>query len=83
MSTVKHNFAQSTDKQLDYAKALAPKAGYRFLADAEKDCFGKRKIGGLARGDLSKLIDFLKAKIAAKSAKPSRTNEADQADIYL
>lgn len=78
-AAVKHTFAQSTEKQLEYAKALAAKAGFRFLSDAEVACFGKRKIGGLNRADLSKLIDFMKAK-AAKPA-PSKRNDADQYDV--
>lgn len=53
-----------TDAQKLFAENLAKKAGYRFVSDAEKDCFGKRKIGGLARADFSRLIAFLQAECA-------------------
>ena len=57
--TVTNTYGEATEKQVKYATALATKKGYRFLADAEKACFGKRKIGGLKRADMSALIEFL------------------------
>ena len=54
-------YAPATEKQIDYVAALARKAGYRFVGDAEKACFGKRKIGGLKRGQVSELLTFLGA----------------------
>lgn len=60
MTTVTKTHDGATEKQIQFAESLARKAGYRFLADAEKACFGKRKIGGLKRGDVSRLIDWLK-----------------------
>ena len=52
-----------TQKQISYADALARRAGYRFLSEAEKACFGKRKIGGLDRGLMSDLISWLQGRI--------------------
>jgi len=62
MNKVTNTYAAATDKQIAYAESLARKAGYRFLSDAEKACFGKRKIGGLKREAVSQLIDWLKNK---------------------
>ena len=63
--TVTNTYATVTDKQYAYAESLARKAGYRFVADAEKACFGKRKIGGLRRGDFSALISWLQDQLNA------------------
>ncbi len=62
MSQVKNTHASVTDKQIAFATSLANRKGYRFLSDAEKACFGKCKIGGLDRGRMSQLIDWLMAK---------------------
>lgn len=59
-TTVKHTFERPTDKQVAYAESLARKAGYRFLGDAEKACFGRRHIQGMNRQAMSELIDWLK-----------------------
>lgn len=60
---VKHTFDRPTDKQVAYAESLARKAGYRFLDDAEKACFGRRRIQGMNRQNMSDLIDWLKEQI--------------------
>lgn len=61
MRTVKYTHDRPTEKQISFATALAAKKGYRFLSDAEKACFGKRKIGGINRAEMSRLIDWLNA----------------------
>lgn len=58
---VTRNHEAPTEKQIGFATMLAHRKGYRFLGDAEKACFGKRKIGGLHRSDISRLIDWLQA----------------------
>lgn len=57
---VTNTYAPTTQKQLDYAEALARKKGYRYLSQAYKACFGKHKIGGFNREETSRLIDWLK-----------------------
>lgn len=59
MTTVKHTYAEPTNKQVAMAESLAKRAGYRFLSDAFKAMRGKSKIGNLTRGDYSALIDWL------------------------
>lgn len=59
---VTHTHVAATEKQVAYAESLARKSGFRFLSDAEKACFGKRKVGGLKRADMSRLIDWLAAR---------------------
>lgn len=61
MKSVKNTHASTTEKQLAYAESLARRRGYKHLSDAEKACFGKRKIGGLDRGRMSELIKWLLA----------------------
>lgn len=60
MTKVKNTYEAATEKQKKFAEFLAKKKGFRFLSESEKACFGKTKIGGLKRGDMSILIDFLK-----------------------
>lgn len=45
--------------QIAFATSLAKRKGYKYLADAEKACFGKCKIGGLNREGISQLIEWL------------------------
>jgi hypothetical protein len=59
---VRYDFEAPTEAQEKFATELAARAGYRFLSDAAKDCFGRRRVGGLKRGDMSTLIEWLKAK---------------------
>ena len=63
MPTVTNTYAATTDKQVAYAEALARKAGYSYLSQAEKACFGRHKVGGLKREQMSRLIEWLKQKI--------------------
>jgi hypothetical protein len=58
--TVTNTFAAPTDKQIAYATALAAAKGYRFLSQAEKACFGKCRVGGMNREQVSRLIDWLR-----------------------
>lgn len=61
-TAVKHTYDAPTPKQIAYAEALAAAAGYRFLNDAVKDCFGKNPVGGIKREKMSQLITFLQAR---------------------
>lgn len=61
MPAVTHTYSPATPAQISYATTLAAQKGFRHLSQAEKACFGKSKIGGLKRGDVSRLIDWLKA----------------------
>lgn len=58
---VKNTHASSTDKQVKYAESLAARKGFKYLSQAEKACFGKNKIGGMDRGRMSQLIEWLLA----------------------
>ena len=60
MTTVTHTYSPATPAQIDYATKLAAQKGYRYLSQAEKACFGRSKVGGLKRADVSRLIDWLK-----------------------
>jgi hypothetical protein len=60
--SVKHSYEAPTAAQIKFAIDLAASAGYRHLNDAAKDCFGKNPIGGVKRGQMSTLIEWLKAK---------------------
>ena len=62
MSQVKNIHSKPTDKQVSFATSLAKQKGYRYLADAEKACFGKCRIGGLNREGMSQLIEWLSSK---------------------
>lgn len=60
-ATVTRTHSQPTEAQVRYATSLATRKGYRYLSQAEKDCFGKSKIGGMNRSMMSQLIDWLAA----------------------
>jgi hypothetical protein len=62
MTAVKYTYENATDKQIAYATNLAANAGYSHLSYAIKDCFGKNPIGGIKRGQVSTLIEWLKAR---------------------
>jgi hypothetical protein len=61
-SQVRHDYAPATSSQRAYAERLAKQAGYDYLSQAEKACFGRQKVGGLKRGDMSRLIDWLQSR---------------------
>jgi hypothetical protein len=59
-TAVKHDYAPATEAQENYAKQLAARAGYRFLSEAAKACFGRSSVGGIKRAEMSRLIEWLK-----------------------
>ena len=57
---VTNTYSKPTEKQLKFAESLARRAGYSYLSQAEKAHFGKCRVGGMNRAQVSELIDALK-----------------------